>query len=166
MLEKRKLPGVIVQTIASTAFALSVLIAGVNAGAVDITGTWQGKEKCKCFNNVDGKFTERFQDEEMSITQSGTDLNILAFGGLFNGNVIENPTKDDRGEASFIACDTDPKDNASFGEIGRAKLRTKDDGTGKFKVESLWNSSQTEICTCKWNFKRVNTDDPLVEDCS
>jgi hypothetical protein len=165
MLEQRKLPGTIVRTIASTAFALNVLIVGVTAGAVDITGTWQGKEKCKCFNNVDGKLTQRFQDNEMSITQSGTDLNMLAFGTLFNGNVINDPTKDNRGEASFIACDSNPKDNASFGEIGRAKLRTKENGEGKFKVESLWNSSQTQICTCKWNFKRVSTDDPLVAAC-
>jgi len=135
------------------------------ARSVDITGTWVGKEKCKCFNNVEGKFTERFKDEEMRITQRGTDLNILVFEELFNGNVIDHPTKDNKGEASFIACDTDPKNNASFGELGRAKLHTKTDGGGKFKVQSLWNASQTEICSCSWNFNRTNSENASIPDC-
>lgn len=153
---------------AAGAFAVALTLTAVasNARAVDITGTWTGKEKCKCFDNTDGKFKEKFRDEEMQITQSGTDLNILVFEELFNGNVIDNPTKDNRGEAAFIACRTDPKDNASFGEIGRAKLRTKGNGGGKLKVESLWNVSQTEICKCKWSFERVDTEDPSVGDCS
>ena len=54
----------------------------------------------------------------MEITQDGTDLNIEAYGELFNGNVIGHPHRDSKGEASLIACDTDPTDNASFGETG------------------------------------------------
>jgi len=145
--------------------ALTLVALATTAGAVDITGTWEGKETCKCFNNVNGKFTEKFKNEEMKISQSGTDLNILVFDGLFNGNVINQPNKDNKGEAAFIACNTDPKNNASFGEIGRAKLHTKDNGKGTFKVESLWNTSQTQICTCKWNFKRTDTADPSIADC-
>jgi len=145
---------------------LFIIATGTTASAVDITGTWSGKEKCKCFNSVDGKVTERFKDEEMRITQSGTDLNILAFEELFNGNVINHPQKDKRGEAAFVACNTNPNDNGSFGEIGRAKLSTQNNGNGKFEAESLWNSSQTEICKCKWHFKRTDTEDPSIADCA
>jgi hypothetical protein len=145
---------------------LIIVTLGTSAWAVDITGTWSGKEGCKCFNDVDGKVTERFKNEDMRISQNGTDLNILVFGELFNGNVINHPQKDNKGEAAFIACNTDPNNNASFGEIGRAKLSTKSNGNGKFKVESLWNSSKTQICTCKWNFKRTDTQDPSIADCS
>ena len=72
--------------------ALMIVALGTTAGAVDITGTWEGKETCKCFNNVDGKFTRKLKDEVMGITQSGTDLNIFIFDELFNGNVINDPT--------------------------------------------------------------------------
>ena len=65
------------KSIGSVALTLIIVSLGTAAWAVDITGTWLGKEKCKCFNNVNGKVTERFKDEEMQITQSVTDLNIL-----------------------------------------------------------------------------------------
>ena len=42
--------------------ALSIASFGTTLGAVEITGTWVGKEKCDCFNNSDGKFKERFNE--------------------------------------------------------------------------------------------------------
>lgn len=153
------------QNLGTFVVALMIVALPTTAGAVDITGTWEGKETCKCFNNVDGKFTRKSKDEVIEITQNGTDLNIFIFDELFNGNVINDPNRDKRGVAAFIACSTDPNNNASFGEIGRATLRTKANGAGKFKVESLWNTSQTQICTCKWKFKRTSTEDPSIADC-
>ena len=102
----------------------------------------------------------------MKVTQDGTDLNIEAYGELFNGNVIDHPRSSSKGEASLIACNTDPTDNASFGEIGRAKVWAKDGGRGRMIVESLWNAGEDEICTCKGNFRRTATTDPEVDDCS
>jgi len=61
---------------------------GTTAQAVDMTGTWIGNETCRCFNDVVGKVTEQYSDEVMKIAQEGTDLNIEAYGELFNGNVI------------------------------------------------------------------------------
>ena len=139
---------------------------GPAAEAVDLTGTWEGSETCACFNDVKGNFKEKFSDEVMEISQNGTDLNIFIFGERFNGNVINDPRKRRRGVVSLIACNTDPKDNASLGEIGRGTVKMKKNGTGKLKIESFWNVSQTEICTCKWNFDRTDTGDPSIGDCS
>ena len=89
----------------------------------------------------------------------------MIFDELFNGNVINDPTNDKLGKAVFIACNTNPKNNDSFGEIGHAILRTKNNGWGKFNVVSLWNTSKTQICKCNWNFERTITEDPSVADC-
>ena len=136
------------------------------AGAVDMTGTWEGQERCNCFNAVDGRFTERYRDEVMEITQDGTDLNIEAYGELFNGNVISHPHRDSKGEASLIACDTDPTDNASFGEIGRAKVSAKANGRGRMTIRSLWNAQEGQICTCTSKMHRTDASDPEIDDCS
>ena len=165
MNDMRKTFEATLRTLGPIAIAAAVIFIGTIAEAVDITGTWVGNETCICFNNTDGKVTENFRNEEMLITQNGTDLNIMVFGDLFNGNVIHHPTKDDRGVAAFIACRTDPNDNDSFGEIGLAELGLQGNRAAEFKVESLWNASQTEICKCKWNFKRTDTGDPSVGTC-
>ena len=102
----------------------------------------------------------------MKVTQDGTDLNVEAYGELFNGNVIDHPRSSSKGEAALIACNTDPTDNASFGEIGRAKVWARDGGRGRLIIESLWNAQEAEICTCKGNFRRMTATDPEVGDCS
>ena len=144
-----------------------ILVAfGTTAEAVDMTGTWTGRERCDCFNDVQGKFTERWRGIEIEITQNDTDLNIQAYDELFNGNVIDDPRRSSRGEASLIACNTDPADHASSGEIGRVKVSANDRGRGRMTLESLWIADETEICTCKGNFRRTDPVDPEIGDCS
>ena len=147
---------------------LTLILTGIGttAQAVDMTGTWTGEETCRCFNDVVGKFTEQYSDQVMKIAQDGTDLNIEAYGELFNGNVINDPRRDHKGEASLIACTTDPADNASFGELGRAKVSAKANGRGKMVIKSLWNPQENEICQCRAGFRRVDTTDPEIGDCS
>ena len=147
---------------------LAVILAalGTTAGAVDMEGTWEGKERCDCFNEVDGKSTERHRGEVMKITQEGTDLNIEAYGELFNGNVIGDPRSSSKGQASLIACSTDPVDNASFGQTGRAKVSVKANGRGRMTIESLWNADENEICTCRSKMHRTHEWDPEVGGCS
>lgn len=145
---------------------LVMVVIGTTAEAVDMTGTWVGRERCACFDPVDGKSTERYRDEVMEITQDGTDLNILFFDELYNGNVIDHPSRSSKGEASLIACSTDPTDNARFGEIGRAKVWAKDGGRGKMSIESLWNAQEAQICTCTSRLRRTDPADPEIGDCS
>ena len=139
---------------------------GATAQAVDMTGTWTGNETCRCFNDVVGKFTEQYNHEVMKIAQDGTDLNIEAYGELFNGNVIDDPKREYKGEASLIACNTDPADNMSFGELGRAKVSARANGRGKMVIDSLWNPQENELCECRARFRRVDTADPEISDCS
>ena len=147
---------------------LSLILTGLGttAQAVDMTGTWTGKETCTCFNDVAGKSTEHYSDEVMKIAQDGTDLNIEAYGELFNGNVINDPKREHKGEASVIACNTDPADNASFGELGRAKVSAKANGRGKMVINSLWTPQENELCQCRARFRRVDLEDPEIGDCS
>ena len=145
---------------------LIMLVLGATAGAVDMTGTWAGRERCACFNPTQGNFTERYKDEVMEITQDGTDLNILFFDELFNGNVIDHPGRSSRGEASLIACETDATDNTRFGEIARAKVWAKDGGRGKLTINSLWNAHETQICTCTSRLRRTDSADPEIGDCA
>ena len=142
------------------ALVLTVILAalGTPASAVDMTGTWAGRERCACFDPVDGKSTERYKDEVMKVTQDGTDLNIEAFGELFNGNVIDHPRSSSKGEASLIACRTDPTDNARFGEIGRAKVWAKALGCFAAFWQETWFSGdkhglETQKCQeDQWTF--------------
>ena len=153
--------------ILKTLFLTLILTAlGTTAQAVDMTGTWTGDETCKCFNDVVGKSTEKYTDEVIRVSQDGTDLNIEAYGELFNGNVINDPKRDRKGEASLISCNADPADNASFGELGRAKVWAKSNGGGKMVIDSLWNSQENELCHCRARFRRVDTVDPEISDCS
>ena len=139
---------------------------GTTAQAVDMTGTWTGNETCKCFNDVVGKFTEKYTDEVIRVSQDGTDLNIEAYGELFNGNVINDPKRERKGEASLISCNADPADNGSFGELGRAKVWAKSNGGGKMVIDSLWNAQENELCQCRARFRRVNTTNPEISECS
>jgi len=134
--------------------------------AVDTTGTWTGRERCDCFNDEVGKFREYYSDQVLKMSQDGTDLNIEAYGELFNGNMMNDPRNESRGEASLIACESDPTNNASFGEMGRAKVSVKSRGRGKMVIESLWNAQENQICQCKARFKRTDTEDPGVPDCA
>ena len=154
------------RTIRMVLLTLILLAPAITAEAVDMTGTWTGRERCACFNSALGESTDRYKDSVMEVTQDGTDLNIQAYGERFNGNVMDHPRSRSRGEASLMACSTDPKDNASFGEIGRAKVWAKDGGRGKIAIESLWTSHESEICTCKGKFRRTDSADPEIGDCS
>ena len=149
------------------AVTVSLIMAfwATSAVANDLTGTWTGNEKCQCVDATDGKFTERYTDQVMEVTQDGTDLNILVFDELFNGNVIANPTQPRRATAAIIACSTDPNNNASFGETGQAKIRMRKNGASKMRVESFWNVSETRLCSCTSTLTQTNTEDPKIGDC-
>lgn len=152
--------------IRSLILILFPLVFATTVQAVDTTGTWTGRERCDCFNDGVGKFREYYRDQVLEISQDGTDLNIEAYGELFNGNMMNDPRNDARAEASLIACESDPVNNASFGEMGRAKVSVKSRGRGKMVIESLWNAQENQICSCTARFQRTDLQDPGVPDCS
>ena len=146
--------------------ALVAALGTTGAEAVDMTGTWTGRERCDCFNDVAGRFTERYNDQVMQISQDGADLNVSAYDQLYNGNAIDHPTRRSKGVASLIACNTDPGNNASLGEAGRAQVSARSTGRGRMTIESIWNTAESQVCTCKARFVRTDARDPEIGECS
>jgi hypothetical protein len=132
----------------------------------NLTGTWEGKATCEGF--LAGEKDKYTCCEELLITQTGADLNLLTGGFLYNGVVLPDADKPEtQGEAAFIRCGTDD-DLGGVDEMGRAtKVSVNlDNGKGTFTATSFSKGSADEIYTCKWSYKRVNTADPGVPECS
>ena len=124
------------------ALILTVMLAalGTPAEAVDMTGTWEGKERCGCFDEAGGKSTERYNNEVMEVTQDGTDLNIEAYGELFNGNVIDHPRSSSKGEAALIACNTEAA-NKALSDIATGTPTT----LAITNKKGSWRTSNTDV---------------------
>jgi hypothetical protein len=104
----------------------------------------------------------------MQITQTGVDLNMTADGFTYDGKVIDDPVNPiQKGQATFIECETTPA-NTGTSEIGRTEIIVvKPDGIGAtFTAQSILSGGGTVFQTCRWNYKRVDTGDPGVPECS
>jgi len=140
------------------------------AWAIDLTGTWAGTQVCQEF---DGQARIRnFPNDEMTVSQSGNDLFFFTpLVGVFHAQVIENAKRPaGKADAIFTACGT--TDASTYQELGRATtLRVTTRGS-ETRFEALSNFFQDNpdgyrfMGTCVWNYRRVDTADPKVGDCS
>ena len=152
--------GILVATMA----VLGVAATKAEAQVPDLTGTYEGWQKCK---NFDGAAYKTKCKGDLEITQTGTNLNMEGCSGtLFNGELIRhNGRPDKKGEVAFIACGTTP-DLDRAGEMGRAKVERKvRSGRTTFKATSVWYSPTGLVGTCKWHYVRVDMTDPGVAAC-
>ena len=85
---------------------LAAAFVAVPAGAIDLTGTWEGTFNCSEFDGVKHKFSQK--GEVLLITQVGTVLNIEWDGvGPIEGIAIDDVNKpDEKGAATIVDCDT------------------------------------------------------------
>ena len=97
---------------------LTILLSGTllvcvtsTAYAVDLTGSYVGKWSCKAFDGA--KFKVGNKAATMEITQTGSAIAVhidspsAPFGEFFyNGTVIEDTAKPEKGEAVFFQCGT------------------------------------------------------------
>jgi len=148
--------------------AVLLVAAASPARAFDLTGTWIGKWSCKGFDGA--KFTSANKTSTLKITQSGNVIAADLDNGDFhyNGGMIADGVKPEKGEAVFVSCSTDNVPLAGGeSEIIRAAVKTKL-GTFKasFKGLSIFESNFGDTGTCKYTFKRRDTIDPNVLGCA
>lgn len=143
------------------------------AWALNLTGTWIGKQECRRFDGT--TFFTPFPNDVMTITQNGTDLNlnaVIVTGGIrYHGQAIEDAAAPAvKAQASFVECTT--TESSPYQEIGRAsKIDIKSDGVrATFLATSIFFQNidpfPADVGTCDWTYQRVSTADPGVEDCS
>jgi len=141
------------------------------ANAVDLTGSWEGKWKCKYFSG--GAYTsDENVSSTMKISQSGEDLNVVIDDNFFNyhGIVKTSNTNANKGAASFISCKTDTTLIAPSGynELISAKVAVNPQ-TGGAVLTAVSTGQQFTAdavsSICHYTMKRVNTDDPLIPPC-
>lgn len=138
-------------------FATSII--GIPAGAIDLTGTWTGKESCV----YGGTTSNRVRNTAVSldITQSGADINAHFSGAylslFYNGYVHEDADKPEYGRLGLIYCNN-TKTSSVTGEM---KVRVKADGSGKLKG-TVVRAVSDAVANCKYSLTRVSTVDPAV----
>ena len=135
-------------------------------GALDMTGTWEGKQNCKDYDGQ--KIIEHGVPATALISQSG-DTMTMGVNNFdhYNGHAFTDSKNADKGETVFNACGTDdlPVSGVPTGEIVRAKVSTKPStGKGSFSALSIFENTGA-LGTCKWSFKRTSTTDPNVPAC-
>jgi hypothetical protein len=140
--------------------ALASLVAAAPAGAIDLTGTWEGSFTCKRFG-IDGESsTEKTKDGVLMILQAGGTFDARIEGIEYRGATID--AADDgarRGEAVLVACDADaiPLDGG-VNEIVRLKAKVDaEKGTGTLTGVSVHEHGMSGFITCKLKFKRTAT---------
>ena len=153
----------------------SLVLGTAQADSADLTGVWLGEQKCDRFDGE--KFTTKFTNDIMLISQSGDQIRVAAllvddnFQLLYQGTVIDD-VKDPvhKGQASFTECTTAP--GSPYQETGRAtKVDVKTRGDGKFEATSVFfqtaiGESPADTGTCAWTYKRVDTADFGVPSCA
>jgi hypothetical protein len=150
-------------TVSALTLALVASVAP-GAGAFDLTGHWIGKWKCKGFDG--SKFTGNQKPSPLEVTQSGNSLAASIDGFSYNGTPVTSVTNPDRGEVVLLACPTANTLGGDEAEIFRGAVKTKS-GTFKATIKgtSIFADDAPESGTCKYSYKRVDTDDPGITPC-
>lgn len=150
--------------------ALSMAIFGlfglgtVQAGSLNMTGTWKGFTACDELKG--GEFTHDKFDELLKISQDGDTVRMEGFGILYEGKVQEIAAGGSmQGEAVLGACG-----GIEETETVRIQRIVTQGDEGSFDATSIYESDEffpgiRTFGTCKWHYKRVSTDDPEVEAC-
>ena len=148
----------------ASGIALAVLAAAAPyAWALDVTGTYEGKVACKGF--MEGQpFSQTISDLPLQITRTtgGDDLHVAAFGSILGGTIFDDADKPKRAEASLVSCGAEAEP-FPVGLIAHLKF-TLTDAALKFTAKSV--SAGGSVATCTWTFKRIDTADPGVGNCS
>ncbi|HYC00604.1 MAG TPA: hypothetical protein VEC57_15830 [Candidatus Limnocylindrales bacterium] len=133
---------------------LALVVSASPAHALDVEGTWQGKQVCKLFNSSGLKDVDKF-DAAMEISQEGTVVAVDIDDGTwtYSGAVLQSAQDADSGEIGMTLC--------KEGQSETVRLKVKGD---KMQGISIFRTN-SENDTCKWVFERVSTEDPLVTPC-
>jgi hypothetical protein len=161
----------------SVPFVAALLALPLSAAAVNLTGTWEGKMRCKGLD-LDGtkaKFTIGPPALlTIQVTQTGNALAMhLVFSDatdVYSGLVAEDGKNTDKGRLFLAHCTTndvqgDENDMGNWDETADLSVSSNDKGKGKMKGLSTYLDDIGEG-SCKWSLKRVDTADPNVTGCA
>ncbi|HEV7731490.1 MAG TPA: hypothetical protein VGR62_04975 [Candidatus Binatia bacterium] len=141
------------------------LVLASTSFALDVTGTWEGKEKCLVYTEQQRTTTET---TTLSITQSGTDLNVSIVGGqvvaAMNGAAIANTKDPDAGQVGIYRCGTST--TLSMTGIFTAKTKASGAGTLKGSINVVGHGPGDGTAACTYSLKRISTSNPVVGPCS
>jgi hypothetical protein len=146
------------------------LLVSLDAHALDATGTWEGKWRCRYFNSSTGSFvTQSNPTSTMKISQVGNDLNVEIDSQFFryNGLIDASAADPDRGAATLISCNTDLtlSQPGSYNELLSARFVTDPTtGSGTFRATSTAQQMNALAAVCHYVLERVSTVDPGVPD--
>jgi hypothetical protein len=150
-----------------TTLLVTTLLLAVPAGAIDLTGTWEGTFKCtEVDSGVKQKLTDR--NELLAITQVGNVLSVDWVGvAPLAGFVIDDVKKPtEKGAAAIIDCETTTDLTTGYAELANLQANVKSaKGTGKIKGTSTYTRDGDTTGQCKWSFKRIDTADPVAAGC-
>jgi hypothetical protein len=148
----------------------ALLATAVPCEALDLTGTWVGKQTCRGFDGQN--FSFKLSESTVEILQTGSDvaLQVLtdAEPDVYRGVAIDDSGNSAQGGVYFVHCGTsDVPGNGvdNFDETGILSARTKSNGSGKLKGASNYFNTAPEFAGCKWSYKRISTMPPVVGSC-
>jgi hypothetical protein len=151
-------------------FAFAALLAAVPCGAIDLTGTWVGKQTCRGFDGAN--FAFKLSESTVEIVQTGNDvaLQVLtdAEPDVYRGVAIDDVRNSAKGGVYIVHCGTSDVPGSgidNFDETGILSAATKSNGSGKLKGASNYFNTAPEFAGCRWSYKRISTTQPVVGSC-
>lgn len=151
-------------TVATAAMMLTTVMS---ANAFDLTGTWKGSWKCSEFDNG-SKDQAGNPESTLLITSLGNNTFAarLDNADIYRGVEIPNTAKPEKGELAIVNCGgSDDLTADKFTELGRFKVATKGP-KGTLSGITVWSADPTQVATCKYKYKRVDTLNPnLIYAC-
>lgn len=160
-----------------TILSLIIMLNSPSAGAINLTGTWNGKFTCTGFDGVNFSFVQPDRGQptqilKISQPQGGNRLTVQWFDGdtlasTFTGFVIDSINRPDtRGHAAIADCGTKADITSGISEIAdlNASLNPSK-GRGSLTGKSIFTdpdnpNNRPEVTHCRWTFKLVNPAEP------
>lgn len=145
--------------------ALAVSLAAPAAAIESVSGTWNGKLRCKGIQ--DGSFAKQKSDITVAIVDDGAGGLVFDFEGIggFEGFVLGSAKKPATGTLSALSCLV----SQDLGEGGtfHAEVKVKP-GSGKASFKgtmTLMHRGSSVSSLCQVKAKRVSAVTPMVPAC-
>lgn len=143
---------------------VSGLVLASTSFALDVTGTWEGKEKCLVYTETQRITTETAM---LRITQTGSDLNTVLSGGsvvaFMNGAAIASTKDPEAGQVGVYRCGTST--TLSVTGVFTAKIKASGSGTLKGSVNVVGHGPGDGTSACKYSLKRTSASNPAIGPC-
>lgn len=145
----------------------SLLLAAGSASALDLTGTWEGKEVCLRLNDDDNVEVKLKGEATVLITQSGSDLNVTFLGDFLvaamNGAALAYASNPNAGRAGMYRCGT----STTISMTAAFKAKSSPSGTGTLDgtANVVGHGSGNTIASCTYSLKRVSAVNPGIAPC-